>query len=356
MLGFSIGMVSLILVAGTAIFAMTTLRDTQVDIQEIQLNNVIDYQGLDANLSRNRVLLYRMMRSRDQDEREKLGREIAKASTENDAIMARLAERVMHDALPQGKFVSLKAARDAFNQVRDTRIIPAIVTGRQAEAELAFDAGSERYRDVSILAADLTELAKDYVRRAVEDSISLVRRAVLILGAIALTAVLLSLLGIVVLHRAIALPITGVAEAATQIGAGELDLSTPGEDRQDEVGTLAQAFNRMTASLRNLADIADHIADGDLTDQVAPRSKRDRLAISFDIMSENLKGLTGEMKAGAREVNAVAMEILEITREFVVEIVDPERAGRFQNALLRLEEVSKRLSTVVGQIKLPAGR
>lgn len=51
MLGFSIGVIALILVAGTAIFTMTSLRDTQVEIQNIQLNNVIDYQALDANLT-----------------------------------------------------------------------------------------------------------------------------------------------------------------------------------------------------------------------------------------------------------------------------------------------------------------
>ena len=307
-------------------------------------------------LSKNRLLLYRMMRSRDQEEGEALKLEIAKASEENDTVMARLAERVLRDPLPQDKFAALKLARDGFNQIRDSQIIPAIVGDRRADAEKAFDAGTERYREVSTLAADLAGLAKENARSTVEKSIALVRFAVLTLVAITLTAMFLSIFGITVLHRAIAIPITLVAEAASRIGEGELDISAPWEDRKDEIGTMARAFNRMTASLRDLASVADNIANGDLRDQVKPRSKRDRLAISFGIMAENLRGLTGEMQSGAIEVNAAAMEILELTREFVVTLSDQDRARGFQNSLLRLEEVSNRLGSVVGQIKLTGGK
>lgn len=351
-LGFSIGIASLLLVAGAALFAMTALRDTQTDIQEIHLNNTIDYLELDASLNSNRVLLLRMMRGGSAAARERLQREIADGSAENDIIMARLAARVLRDPLPQDKFAALKAAREDFNRMRDTQVIPAILAGRQAEAEAAFATNSERYAVASRLASELVGLAKDSARLAVERSIVMVRNSAIVLGATALAAVALSILAVVGLHRTIALPITGMAATATLIGAGELDRQTLDEDRQDEVGELARAFNRMTASLRDLADIADKIANGDLTSRVRPRSRHDRLVISFDIMSENLKGLVGEMKSGAAEVNAATVEILELTREFLLEMADRGRAQRFQDALLRLEEVGKRLDLVVGRIKV----
>lgn len=355
-LGYSIGVFSLLVVAGTAIQAMTALRDAQRDIQEIQLANVIDYLALDANLNKSRALLYRMLRNRDPAERETTRRAIIDASGENDAIMARLSERVVRDPLPQDRFAALKAARDRFNRVRDGQIIPAILAGREAEAEAAFDASTEHYRETSALAAEMAGLAKDNARSEVEQSIALVWRATLALGAIAVATIALSALAIVALNRAIAVPIVATAGAATRIAEGELDLAMPGEERQDEIGELARAFNRMTASLRDLADIADHIADGDLTDPIRPRSKRDRLAVSFDVMSENLKGLTSEIKTGAAEVESATMDVLELTREFVMEMADPDKARRFQDTLLRLEEVSRRLNTVIGRVKLPAGR
>lgn len=351
-LGFGVVVVFLVLVAGIAIVAMTELRDAQIEIQEIHLANVIDYQALDANLSKNRVLLNRMMRSRDHSRQDELQRSLATASEENDAIMARLAARVVRDPLPQDKFAALQHARDAFNKIRDEQIIPAILNGRMADAEAAFDASAEGYREVSALASDLAGLAREHARHSVEESIILVREAMLWLGIIALAAVLFSAFCIAALFGAIAVPVRRVAEEAARISEGELDISTPWEDRQDEVGAMARAFNRMTASLRGLAGIADHIAEGDLTDRIEPRSKRDRLAISFGIMSENLRGLVGEMQAGAGEVNAATAEILDVTREFVVDMPDRKRARAFQNSLLRLEEVGKRLDVAVSSVRL----
>jgi len=355
-LGFSIGLISIALVAATAISTMISLRDTQSNIQETQLANVIDYMKLESGISRNRVLLNRLLRSRDPARRPALAREIEAGSRDNDAIMAPLAERVKHDPLPQDKFQALKGARDEFNRLRDTQILPHLLAGRQAEAEAAFDESVEPYKAVSAHAAELAQLARDNVRDEVEQSIALVQREVWILGVIGALAVLLSFAAVAVLHRAIAVPLTGVAEAAARISEGELDIQMPWEDRQDEIGAMARAFSRMTASLRGLADIADHIADGDLTDKVKPRSRRDRLAISFGIMSENLGGMVGEMQLGADEVNAATVEILELTREFVVEMADPSQARAFQNSLLRLEETGRRLGAVVGRIRLTGER
>lgn len=355
-LGFSIGLISLILVAATAIRTMISLRDTQNSIQEIQLANVIDYMKLEAGISGNRVLLSRMMRSRDPDLRQALANEIVTGSHDNDAIMGPLSERVKRDPLPPEKFQALKNAREEFNRLRDTRILPAALAGRQAEAEAAFDESVDIYKAVSTHAAELAQLARNNVRYEVEQSIALVQRAVLILGVIGALAVLFSFLAIVALQGVIASPIAGVAVAAVRIGEGELEVTAPGEERQDEIGALARAFNAMTASLRTLAGIADRIADGDLRGVVKPRSKHDRLAISFDIMSENLKGLAGEMKAGAAEAEAVAAAILDLTREFLVDIPDRDKAQRLQQTLLRLEEASKRLGIVAGQLKLPEGR
>lgn len=355
-LGFGAVIFSLLLVAGAALFTMRALNETQTGIQEIELNNVIDYMALDANLSRNRVLLYRMLRSRDSGATEKARREIAATSVENNAIMERLAVRVQTDPVPPEKFAALKAARDEFIRGRDKVLIPAIAAGRRAEAEAAFEAGTAPYREVSALAAELALLARQDARLAVEGSISLVRRASLVLYGFTLAAILFSAWAIILLHRAIALPVTAAAGAAARIAEGELEVPAAGADRQDEIGALEKAFALMTDSLRALAAVADHIADGDLSDQVQPRSKRDRLAISFNIMSENLQGIVAEMKAGAAEIDRALPELLELTRGFLAEAAGQDKPRRLQAALLRLEEVGKRFNLLAGRLRLPEGK
>ena len=93
-LGFGVVGVFLVLVAGIAIVAMTELRDAQIEIQEIHLANVIDYQALDANLSKNRVLLNRMMRSRDHSRQDELQRSIGSQIASNTESRTQLLQQI----------------------------------------------------------------------------------------------------------------------------------------------------------------------------------------------------------------------------------------------------------------------
>lgn len=58
------------------------------------------------------------------------------------------------------------------------------------------------------------------------------------------------LLGIFLIARAISLPIRQLSHAAAEIGRGNLDVSVDTRSR-DEIGQLADSFNRMAADLRN---------------------------------------------------------------------------------------------------------
>lgn len=96
-----------------------------------------------------------------------------------------------------------------------------------------------------------------------------------ILGATAL-AVMVSLS---IITRRIVTPLTNLAKTATQIAAGELDRNADVE-RSDEIGTLAQAFNTMTAQLRELI--------GSLEQRVAQRTHRLEI---IALLSERLSAI-----------------------------------------------------------------
>jgi len=69
--------------------------------------------------------------------------------------------------------------------------------------------------------------------------------------AIALPAVLLAVAAALYMTRSIADPIVDLADTATEISKGALD-RTADVARHDEIGALGQAFNSMTAQLRDL--------------------------------------------------------------------------------------------------------
>jgi GAF domain-containing protein/HAMP domain-containing protein len=78
---------------------------------------------------------------------------------------------------------------------------------------------------------------------------------------VALAAVFAAIGVSLVITRSIANPLAGLAETATQIAGGDLD-RTAEVEREDEIGDLADAFNSMTAQLRNfIASLEDRVAE-----------------------------------------------------------------------------------------------
>jgi methyl-accepting chemotaxis protein len=86
-------------------------------------------------------------------------------------------------------------------------------------------------------------------------------------------------------------PLTEIAERATLIAAGEISVKSITRPRRDEIGILDDAFNRMAATLQEKADVAERIATGDLTVEVALHSERDVLGVAYRRMVSNLRQL-----------------------------------------------------------------
>ena len=87
------------------------------------------------------------------------------------------------------------------------------------------------------------------------------RRLALTLAGIGLAVAALLGIGIYLASRRIARPILAIADTAAAVSAGDLTREAP-VTTQDEVGTLARAFNAMTAQLREtLEGLEQRVAD-----------------------------------------------------------------------------------------------
>src|SRR5260370_18673941 len=91
--------------------------------------------------------------------------------------------------------------------------------------------------------------------------------------------------------KSITEPLTHLIAAAREIGSsGDLDQNID-IHRNDEIGALATTFNNMVAYLKEMASVSMSVAEGDLTVEVVPRSKRDTLGNAFLRMSHGLQEL-----------------------------------------------------------------
>ena len=130
-------------------------------------------------------------------------------------------------------------------------------------------------------------------------------------------------LGIFVAYRtakSITEPLTHLITVAREIGdSGDLDQNID-IHRNDEIGALATTFNNLVAYLKEMAGVSMAVAEGDLTVEVVPRSKRDTLGNAFLRMSHGLQEIVrttrdsaGQVSAGSNQVAGAADESAKVS-------------------------------------------
>ena len=120
--------------------------------------------------------------------------------------------------------------------------------------------------------------------------------------------------------KSISEPLNHLITVAREIGdSGDLDQNID-IHRQDEIGALATTFNNMVAYLKEMANVSMSVAEGDLTVEVVPRSKRDTLGNAFLRMSHGLQDLVrttrdsaGQVSAGSNQVAGAADESAKVS-------------------------------------------
>jgi methyl-accepting chemotaxis protein len=105
-----------------------------------------------------------------------------------------------------------------------------------------------------------------------------------------------------------------IVVTADAIAEGDLEQRLEVSSR-DEIGALAQAFERMVGYLREAADAAGRIARGDLTVQPAPRSERDVFGSAFAAMALQLRTLVGRLSDSATRLAAASQQMAQTSEE-----------------------------------------
>jgi len=145
-----------------------------------------------------------------------------------------------------------------------------------------------------------------------------------------------------------------IAGALSQLAVNNLesDLTTP---FIPEFEHLRADFNTTLASLRGTADIADKIAQGDLSVEIQPRSDKDTLGIAMRAMVTNLRAtasVAGAIAEGDLTVDATPMSNKDVLGLALQQMVQRLR-GVVTDAIVAADNVStgsQQLSTASQQI------
>jgi methyl-accepting chemotaxis protein len=147
-------------------------------------------------------------------------------------------------------------------------------------------------------------------------------------------------------------PLQHLITVAQEIGdSGDLDQNID-IHRNDEIGALATTFNNMVAYLKEMASVSMAVAEGDLTVEVSPRSKRDTLGNAFLRMSHGLQDIVRTTRDGAAQVSAGSNQVAGAADESAK--VSVQASSAIEEVTSTMHEMSINVQNVVKNTQVQA--
>jgi methyl-accepting chemotaxis protein len=302
-------------------------------IKTIRQNDEIALTALaiENNLNEDRADILTMLGLHDAALRDRLITDLRSLSGEGDRLMARMRELAADNPSLLSGMDAYAEPRQDYVRLRDTQTVPLILKGQfDAARDAALGEQNDRYLAMRKTSRDIREEAS---RQAHEEA----RRAYIAFSAVGLVTLAAAILMVWLLNRLIARPLRSITRVAERIAVGDLPEDLRSESRDDEVGQLAQAFARMTHSLKMMATFAERIAAGDLQGQPELLSDKDVLGRAFETMTHNLRELTGELAEGINVLSASASQISTSTSQLAAGAM--ETATAITETTTTVEEV-----------------
>jgi methyl-accepting chemotaxis protein len=152
--------------------------------------------------------------------------------------------------------------------------------------------------------------------------------------------------------RNITEPLQHLITVAREIGdSGDLDQNID-IHRNDEIGALATTFNNMVAYLKEMASVSMAVAEGDLSVEVVPRSKRDTLGNAFLRMSHGLQSLVRTTRDSASQVSAGSNQVAGAADESAK--VSVQASSAIEEVTSTMHEMSINVQNVVKNTQVQA--
>ncbi len=145
--------------------------------------------------------------------------------------------------------------------------------------------------------------------------------------------------------QSITQPLGHLIEVAHEIGsAGDLDHNID-IHRNDEVGKLADNFRAMVEHLKRMAEVSASVAEGELTLEIEPLSKRDTMARAFSRMAHGLREIVRQVRGSASQVAAGANQMAAASEESAK--VSVQAASAIDEVTSTMHEMSINIQNVV---------
>jgi methyl-accepting chemotaxis protein len=318
------------------------------------LNDVQTIQKVQYDISENRLNLANYLLSGDLRDEDKTNKGISDLDQVLRESESKVTDQNLHTALSQ--------VQDNEQQWADNFAKPMITKRHQV------DSGDATVSDLQIYylqhdpaswinkSTNILDQAGLAVRKAQDESNASSASATLLSAILTTVGTLIAVvLGVVVAFytaKSIKEPLYHLIEVARKIGdSGDLD-QTIDVHRSDEVGVLAENFNKMIVHLKEMASVSAAIAEGQLAVTVQPRSNQDTMAKAFARMTQGLRDLVRRVRDSASQVASGAGQMASASDESAK--VSVQAASAIDEVTSTMHEMSINVQNVVKNTQVQA--
>lgn len=156
---------------------------------------------------------------------------------------------------------------------------------------------------------------------------------------ICIVSVLISAVCNVSLMRVISIPVKRLTEASHKLAEGDVEVDCR-KYRNDDLGVLMDNFSEMADTIKEQAQIAERISQGDMTVAVQPRGERDVLGKALKKLVDDNNYMLGNIMDATMQVNTGAGEVAAASQALASG--STEQASAIEQVTASIDEIAER--------------
>jgi methyl-accepting chemotaxis protein len=210
----------------------------------------------------------------------------------------------------------LEKIRVSFDRYFSTglKMVQAYATGNEEAAvdlKKDFNTESQEMQNLIEQYYTLIENTFNYGLNEIDDKIYQANSSGALFGLLAL---IFGMVTAYYIARIVARPIKNITRVAFEVAEGNLEHDIQ-VNSDDEIGLLALSFKNLIEYMRELAMAAESIAGNNLSVHVEPKSDKDVLGNSFNIMARNLKEMISRLNKNSANLVSAAFQIASLSKK-----------------------------------------
>ncbi|MEM8623728.1 MAG: nitrate- and nitrite sensing domain-containing protein [Pseudomonadota bacterium] len=222
--------------------------------------------------------------------------------------------------------------REVLSRINDTNDAEGIA------GEVWFATATVRLDQIYEVSKTLLADAEQHIVTILKDKRAVANKMIFIASGVILVSLMVTAIMLYSFSRSVAM----VLKVLSDLRQGDIEIELPKRMPGGEIGRILKDVGGVASYLGNIANLADRVSAGDLTNQVAPQSIYDRLTHALQIMALSLGDTLEGAREGAERVAGRARELEQGSNAIIS--ASQQQSASVLTASSAVEEISAALA------------